>query len=225
MKAHIFHVLETIHGQKRQGEVHLRTLQSQNIALEQALKDKDCEIQALRTKIADLESQLQEMMDTDNLTGLPNRESFKHHLLHSIKRALRLGYSLSVMILDIDQLENINQVYGREIGNAVIAKVGKILRGSVREVDMAARWDDDEFIAVLHETNADAASLAAQRIQKRISALEIICPDSNKRVKVTVSTAVVGYLPHSGEAQDLIIEVCEALTTVKRNNIDRSAIA
>lgn len=140
MKAHIFHVLETIHGQKRQGEVHLRTLQSQNIALEQALKDKDCEIQALRTKIADLESQLQEMMDTDNLTGLPNRESFKHHLLHSIKRALRLGYSLSVMILDIDQLENINQVYGREIGNAVIAKVGKILRGSVREVDMAARW-------------------------------------------------------------------------------------
>jgi two-component system cell cycle response regulator len=227
MKAHIFHVLETIHGQnhRRQSDIRMHSLQSQNTELEQTLKSKDAEIKSLQSRIEDLESQLREMMDTDNLTGLPNRESFKHHLLHSIKRALRLGYSLSIMILDIDQLENINQSYGREMGNKVITKVAKVLRSSVREVDMAARWDNDELIAILHETSTDAASLAAQRIYKKISTLDIVCPKSNKSVKVGVSIAVAGYLPHSGEATDLIAEVCEALAKVKQENIKRSAIA
>jgi diguanylate cyclase (GGDEF)-like protein len=227
MKAHIFHVLETIHGQNRRrvSDIHLRSLQSQNLELEQALKERDELIKSLRNRVEDLEAQVQEMMDIDSLTGLPNQESFKLHLLHSIKRALRLGYSLSVMILDIDQLETINQNYGREMGNKVISKVAKVLRTSVREVDMAARWNNDELIAILHETGAEAASLAAQRIHKRISALEIVCPNSHKPIKVNVSIAVAGYLPHSGEANDLLAEVCDALAQVKRQNIERSAIA
>ena len=220
MKAHIFHVLETIHGHnnRRQSDVYLRSLQSQNLELQKTLQAKDIEILALKNKIQNLEAQLQEMMDTDSLTGLPNREAFKHHLLHSIKRALRLGYSLSVMILDIDKLENINQLYGREMGNKIITKVAKILRSSVREVDMAARWDNDELIAILHETGVDAASSAANRIQKRVSNLEMVCPKSNKPVAINVSIAVAGYLPHSGEPNDLIAEVCDALAQVKKNN-------
>ena len=226
MKAHIFHALESINGQnsRRQSDVHFRHLQSQNLELEKAVKDKDAEIQSLRNKVKDLEAQLREVMDTDSLTGLPNRESFKHHLLHSIKRALRLGYSLSIMLLDIDQLADINQTYGRETGNKVIIKVAQVLRASVREVDMAAHWENNQLIAILHETSTDAASSAAQRIRKRISNLDIYCPDSKTSIKVHVSIAVAGYLPHSGEANDLIAEVCEALAKVKKANIDRPAI-
>src|ERR1700721_3908402 len=101
MKAHIFHALESINGQnsRRQSDVHFRHLQSQNLELEKAVKDKDAEIQSLRNKVKDLEAQLREVMDTDSLTGLPNRESFKHHLLHSIKRALRLCFFFFIIFL------------------------------------------------------------------------------------------------------------------------------
>lgn len=227
MKAHIFHVLGTINGQnrRRQGDAYIRDLQTQNLQLEHTLKAKEVEIQSLRSRVADLEAQLQEMMDTDSLTGLPNCESFKHHLLHSIKRALRLGYSLSIMIVDIDQLANINQTYGREAGNKVIAKVAKVLRSSVREVDMAARWNNDELIAILHETGAEAATTAAHRIRKRISSIEVTCPNSTDTIKVSVSVAVAGYRPHCGEPNDLIAEVFEELAKVKEANIKRSAIA
>ncbi len=227
MKAHIFNVLENIHGQnrRRQSDIRFLALQNQNLELEQALIEKEAEIQSLQDKVRALETQLQELMDTDGLTGLPNRESFKHHLLHSIKRALRLGYSLSIMLLDIGQLENISQTHGQEMANKVIIKVATVLRASVREVDMAARWENDQLIAILHETCADAASSAAQRIHKRISALEIRCADSNKPIKINVSIAVAGYLPHSGEASDLIAEVCEALAKVKQENAKRTATA
>ncbi len=225
MKAHIFHVLETIHGQssQRQGDVHMRNLQAQNLQLERVVKEKEAEIKALHSKVEDLESQLKEMMDTDSLTGLPNRDAFKHHLLHSIKRALRLGYSLSVLVLDIDHLKDINECYGQEIGDMVLSKVAEILRTSVREVDMAARWDGDELIAVLHETDTEGATLVAKRLQKRASNLDICDPKTGKKIKSTVSVAVAGYTPCSGEAHDLIAEARDALAAIKTNN--RSNIA
>ena len=89
MKAHIAHVLESIHGQSRnrQNEVHVRTLQSENMQLQRTLQAKENEIAELRRKLDDLEIQLQETTGVDGLTGLPNRHSFKQHLLRSVKRA------------------------------------------------------------------------------------------------------------------------------------------
>ncbi len=107
------------------------------------------------------------MTGTDSLTGLPNRQSFKQHLLYSVKRALRLGYSLALLILDVDHLEGINRCHGSEMGDLVLVKVSQIFRSSVREVDMAARWEGEELIAVLHETDAEGAAMVAERIEKK----------------------------------------------------------
>ena len=227
MKAHIFHVLETINGQTRprQSDIHVRTLQSQNQQLERSLKEKDAEITALQSKVSNLESRLEELMDTDSITGLPNRESFRQHLLHSIKRALRLGYSLSVLILDIDQLEYFSQNYGEDVSNQITSKVAHILRTSVREVDMAARWNNKQLISVLHETDAEGASLVAQRIQRRISRLETTHLKSGEKINIQASIGIAVYSPSSGEAHDLIAEACEALSCAKVKTANRTAIA
>ncbi len=227
MKAHIFHVLETINGNSRprKGEVLSRTLQSQNLQLERSLTEKDAEIEALQGKVADLEAQLQEMMDIDNLTGLPNRDAFKHHLLHSIKRALRLGYSLSVLILDIDQFSEISKVHGEDFSNLVLSKVAHILRTSVREIDMAARWDSNELIAVLHETDAAGASIVGQRIQRRIANAEPTDFKTGEKIKIKVSIGTAVYSPCSGEAHDLIAEACEALACAKDKKTNRTVVA
>src|ERR1700728_3808357 len=114
MKAHLTQMLRNFdgHTRHRQVEGQLRKLQSQITQLERSLREKDREIDRLRHQLSNSEARLQEVMGTDVLTSLPNRHIFKEHLTHSLKRALRVGYSLSLMLVDIDHLRDINLRYG-----------------------------------------------------------------------------------------------------------------
>src|SRR5271170_1529519 len=227
MKAHIAHVLQSIHGQNRQkqNELHVRTLQAHNVQLERAIRDKEREVESLKHQVANLEARVQEMMGTDSLTGLPNRHVFKEHLTHSLKRALRLGYSLSLMLIDIDHLREINLKYGYEVGDLVLIEVAAILRSSVREIDMPARWGGEELVTVLHETDAEGASVVAERVRRRVSMLEVTDPKSKKPIKVTATLAVAAYPTHSNDPQGLLEAACEALVAAKDNGCNSVVIA
>ncbi len=227
MKAHIANVLQSIHGQNRQkqNELHVRTLQAHNLQLERAVSDKAREIESLKHLVANLEARVQEMMGTDSLTGLPNRHVFKEHLTHFLKRALRLGYSLSLMLIDIDHLREINLKYGYEVGDLVLIEVAAILRSSVREIDMPARWGGEELVTVLHETDAEGAAVVAERIRRKVSGLAIQAPDSGRLIKVTCTLAVSSYPSHSYEALGLLESAGEALVTAKDNGCNSVVIA
>jgi len=227
MKAHIAHVLQSIHGQNRtkQNELHVRTLQAHNVQLERAIRDKEREVESLKHQVANLEARVQEMMGTDSLTGLPNRHQFKEHLTHSLKRALRLGYSLSLMLIDIDHLREINLKYGYEVGDLVLIEVAAILKSSVREIDMPARWGGEELVTVLHETDAEGAAVVAERIRRKVSSLEIKDPQSGRLIKVTCTLAVSSYPSHSHEAHGLLESAGEALVAAKDNGCNAVVIA
>jgi diguanylate cyclase len=227
MKAHFTQMLQNFHGhtRHRQVEGQLRKLQSQNTQLERALREKDREIDRLRHQLSNSEARLQEVMGTDDLTSLPNRHIFKEHLTHSLKRALRVGYSLSLMLIDIDHLRDINLRYGHEVGDTVLIEVAKILRSSVREIDMPARWGGEELVAVLHETDAEGASVVAERVRRRVSMLEIMDPKTNKPIKVTATLAVSSYPTHSNDPQGLLEAACEALAAAKEKGCNNVLVA
>jgi diguanylate cyclase len=227
MKAHIANVLQSIHVQTRhrQNEVHVRTLQSENLQLERALREREREIDGLRHQLANLEARLQELLGTDAMTGLPNRHVFKEHLTHSLKRALRVGYSLSLMLIDIDQLREINLAHGCECGDQVLREVAQILKSSVREIDMPARWGGEELVAVLHETDAEGAAVVAERVRRKVSSLEMIGQKSGRLVKVTATLAVASYPTHSNEAHELLEYAFDALRAAKNNGCNRVVIA
>jgi two-component system, cell cycle response regulator len=227
MKAHITQMLQQFHGQTRyrQTEALMRKLQSQNLHLERLLKEKDREVDQLKNQILNYEARLQELMGTDELTGLPNRHVFKEHLTHSLKRAVRLGYSLSLMLIDIDHLREINLKHGHEIGDKVLIEVANVLRTSVREIDMPARWGGEELVAVLHETDADGAAVVAERVRKKIAAIEVKDPKSSKPVRVTATLALASYPRHSNDPQALLECVCEALITAKDKGVNSVIIA
>jgi diguanylate cyclase len=227
MKAQFTQMLQNFHGQNspRQVEEQLKKLQSQTLQLERALREKDREIDRLRHQLSNSEARLQELVGTDVLTCLPNRHIFKEHLTHSLKRALRLGYSLSLMLIDIDHLRDINLRYGHEIGDTVLIEVAKILKSSVREIDMPARWGGEELVTVLHETDADGAAVVAERVRRRVSMLEVIDPKSKKPIKVTATLAVASYPQHSNEPQGLLESACEALIQAKDKGCNTVLIA
>jgi diguanylate cyclase (GGDEF)-like protein len=227
MKAQLTQMLQSFHGQTRhrQAETQLRKLQGQNLQLERTVREKDREIDRLRHQLSNSEARLQELMGTDVLTCLPNRHIFKEHLTHSLKRALRLGYSLSLMLIDIDHLRDINLRYGHEVGDTVLIEVAKILKSSVREIDMPARWGGEELVTVLHETNAEGAAVVAERVRRRVSMLEVIDPKSKKPIKVTATLAVASYPQHSNEPQGLLEAACEALIQAKDKGCNTVLIA
>lgn len=227
MKAQFTQMLQNFHGQTRhrQGEGNIRKLQTQNVMLERALREKDREIDRLRHQLSNSEARLQELMGTDVLTDLPNRHIFKEHLTHSLKRALRLGYSLSLMLIDIDHLRDINLRYGHEVGDLVLIEVAKILKSSVREIDMPARWGGEELVTVLHETDAEGAAVVAERVRRRVSMLEIEDPKTKKPIKVTATLAVASYPAHSNEPQGLLEAACEALITAKDKGCNAVIVA
>ncbi|MBI4532341.1 MAG: diguanylate cyclase [Candidatus Melainabacteria bacterium] len=227
MKAHLTQMLQNFHGQvrHRQFEAQLRKLQSQNRELEKALREKEREAGALHHQMANYEARLQELMGTDALTGLPNRHVFKEHLTHSLKRAVRLGYCLSLMLVDIDHLREINLRYGHEVGDEVLVEIARILRSSVREIDMPARWGGEELVAVLHETDADGASVVAERVRRRVAMLEVKDPRSGQKISVTATLAVSSYPQHGNEPQSLLEAACEALITAKDRGCNAVVIA
>jgi diguanylate cyclase len=227
MKAQFTQMLQNFHGQTRHRQVegNLRKLHSENVLLERAVREKDREIDRLRHQLSNSEARLQELMGTDVLTDLPNRHIFKEHLTHSLKRALRLGYSLSLMLIDIDHLRDINLRYGHEVGDLVLIEVAKILKSSVREIDMPARWGGEELVTVLHETDADGAAVVAERVRRRVSMLEIEDPKTKKPIKVTATLAVASYPAHSNEPQGLLEAACEALITAKDKGCNAVIVA
>lgn len=193
--------------------------------LERVIREKDREIDRLQHALANSEARLQELVGTDVLTGLPNRHVFKEHFTHSLKRALRLGYSLSFMIVDIDHLRDINLRYGHEVGDKVLIEVAKILKSSVREIDMPARWGGEELVAVLHETDTEGASAVAERVRRRVAVLEVIDPRTNKMINLTASLAVASYPKHSSEPQSLLEAACEALIVAKEKGGNQVVVA
>lgn len=193
----------------------IRNMHQSSQVYERTLREKDREIDRLRHSLANAEAKLQELMGTDVLTGLPNRHVFKEHFTHSLKRALRLGYSLSLMLIDIDHLRDINLRYGHEVGDSVLVEVAKILRGSVREIDMPARWGGEELVAVLHETDCDGASAVAERVRRRVAMMEVKDPRSGRLINMTASLAVASYPKHSGDPQNLLEIACEAMIKAK----------
>jgi two-component system cell cycle response regulator len=103
---------------------------------------------------------------TDELTGLYNRGYFYQKLKREAQRARRQGYSLSIIMLDVDGFKQFNDRYGHIQGDALLKTVGRVIQFSVREhVDSVFRYGGDEFAAVLPEADETTALLIGGRIK------------------------------------------------------------
>ncbi|MCF6266062.1 MAG: diguanylate cyclase [Desulfuromusa sp.] len=110
----------------------------------------------------------QNLMYTDDLTGLYNHRYMQVSLSHEIRRAQRYGLKFSLLFLDLDRFKEINDNYGHLAGSAALQEVGRLLDKCVRDVDMLFRFGGDEFAAILVETDDTTARIVAERIRKVI---------------------------------------------------------
>jgi two-component system cell cycle response regulator len=174
---------------------------------------------SLRTKyLLDL---LAKKAQIDGLTGLWNRGQFDHRLASELSLAKRTNDPLSVMMVDIDNFKSINDTFGHPTGDEIIRQVGQIITDCVRLEDVVCRYGGEEFAIVMPNTSSERASIAAERIRRKLNDGDLNALGEN--IKVTASFGVAG----SRGASDRTVRAAdEALYRAKRcgrNRIERAA--
>lgn len=130
--------------------------------------------------MADLERQA----SVDGLTGTFNRAYFDRRFEAEREKAARLGLSFGLVVLDINGLKKVNDVYGHFAGDAMIIESGKLLRAQVREEDVLSRFGGDEFVVLLPATDGQGTRAVMERI-KAIQKDATYCFQGDDGVKIT----------------------------------------
>ena len=148
---------------------------------------------------------------TDSLTGLFNRRYFKKKIGEEMNRARRMGYPLSLIMLDVDDLKFYNDTYGHLAGDDVLMGVAEIIAGSIRkDTDTAYRYGGDEFVMILPNSDEEKARCVAFRIAQKVT---------ERFGRIGVSAGVAGFT--TGDSENGLIHAADrAMYAVKgkRNN-------
>jgi diguanylate cyclase (GGDEF)-like protein len=163
---------------------------------------------------------LVEISNTDPLTGLYNRRYLMENLNKEFHRVQRNNGCLAFIILDLDHFKAINDTYGHQQGDMVLAEVARQMHKHLRSYDIAARYGGEEFVAVLPESNREEALLAAERLRFAVESLGFAGKTGN--IVVTISLGVSVYPSERVDCVDsLIRQADEALYHAKRTGRNR----
>lgn len=132
---------------------------------------------------------------TDNLTGLSNHRGFVEQFLPMLEDAFTDGYSLVMIMIDIDHFKQVNDTYGHLVGNLILAELADILKKFFRGSDLVARFGGEEFVVVLNGTRPDIAPRIAEQLRRKIETHQFpisLQRDEFKQVTVSLGLASTG---------------------------------
>ncbi len=169
--------------------------------------------------------ELKTLASTDALTGLANRRQFDATLHKEWYRALRDATPLGLLMIDLDRFKMLNDLYGHQKGDAILARVGQVIRDNVRRAgDLAARYGGEEFAVVLPGTGAAGALEIAEHIRRAVAATDTSdLVEGGHRLSVSIGVAASVALAGGGSAT-LVHSADSALFQAKRNGRNRVEI-
>jgi len=143
-----------------------------------------------------LSSKAYDATHRDILTDLPNRQHMEECL--KIKnQQYRLGdQSFSLALIDIDNFKNINDRYGRDIGDKILQSIAELIKKELREGDLIARWSGKQFILLLPNVSLKVATKVAERLRKKISQLTI--ESQGDQLNLTLSMGIACITQSNG---------------------------
>jgi diguanylate cyclase (GGDEF)-like protein len=163
--------------------------------------------------------QIQNLADTDDLTGIWNKRYFRRHLPQEIERARMYSLPLSLLMVDVDDFKVINDNYGHTVGDVVLSELCGAIRETLRAPDLLARFGGDELAVILPHTDAAGACAVADRILGKVRELSIPS-DDDAPICCSVSIGIAVF--HPGDSvTDLIRRADERLYESKRNGKNR----
>jgi diguanylate cyclase (GGDEF)-like protein len=151
-------------------------------------------------------SELSHRARHDPLTDLLNHTAFTHELELELERAKRYGSGVTLVFFDFDDFKEINDTYGHQVGDRALSRVAQLLRGELRQSDLAGRMGGDEYSAMLVESDPQTGEALLDRLESRLGEL---VETGELAVPLSLSAGVARY-PEDGESAQALFAVADA---------------
>lgn len=153
---------------------------------------------------------MRRLLVTDRLTCIDNRAGLEMELESMLSPVASLDRSFSIIITDIDHFKDINDQYGHQTGDSVLAELASVLRGGMRSVDCVGRWGGDEFLVLCKDSSREGTIAVAEKLRRLVEGREF-----NLVGRITCSFGV-GTWEAGVDRNELFRRADEALYRAKR---------
>lgn len=194
-------------------------------AAERFLADMEAAIASIGLALFNvrLRQSLRELSIRDPLTGLHNRRFAEEVLEKEFARARRSGVPFSVLMMDVDHFKRFNDSHGHEAGDRVLKEVGQLIAREFREGDVGCRYGGEEFLVLLHETDAAEALERADHFRLALRAVPVVHA-GEMLGPVTISIGVA-EAPRDGASPQAVVAAADAaLYRAKAEGRDRVVV-
>ncbi len=148
-------------------------------------------------RMAERLAKMEELALLDPLTSLPNRRYLQTQIYAHLEEFRRAQWTFGILFMDIDDFKPINDKHGHEVGDRVLRMVAKTLDANSRFFDTVGRWGGEEFVAIIHNIQANALQDIAERFCILVEQSEL------DALKVTIS--IGGTLARPGDDTESVI--------------------
>lgn len=169
-----------------------------------------------------LEDELERLAAVDPLTGIGNRRHFDESVERELQRRARTGKPLSIALIDMDHLKQVNDRNGHSAGDVALQFLAQVMKRSARTIDVPARLGGDEFALLLTDTSAEDAAAAMERMRRDFRRMT----DADERLHGVSISVGIATATHEANTPDAITRLADtALYEAKSRGRDRICIA
>ncbi len=194
-------------------------------AAKEKIDDLTRQTQAMNKEVEGLRHQLiekQQVLTMDPLTGVANRGGFDKRVEEELARSQRIGFPLSLLMVDIDKFKFVNDTFGHKAGDRVLQTIAKLMSGRLRDTDYIARFGGDEFVILLPGTSADDARAVGQGFCDAVKR----CGFHSRGQSVDVTLSIgIAQLQEGDNSEALFERADVAMYEVKDGGRDGCAVA
>jgi len=157
----------------------------------------------------------------DGLTGLYNHAYFKRFLELEIKKSLRQGYPVTLIMLDVDNFKVYNDTLGHLAGDGILCEFGRLIRKNIREIDLGVRYGGDEFAVVMPFLDKNGSLAVAERIRNAIGEHTFEYESMCAEAKLSISVGIACCPDDANTETDLIYKADVMLYQAKKEGKNR----
>ena len=178
-----------------------------------------------REGLRDSRSHLEQLAETDPLTGVSNRRHFEGELESEVLLTTSLGRSSALLVLDLDNFKYVNDSHGHAVGDSVLLQVAHMLRKTLRASDVVARLGGDEFSVLLRDVTPELAEDIARKLLDQVRSASFTIEGGHQlRLSVSIGITTFDAADRLGPAE-LMVNADIAMYDAKEAGRDRVALA
>jgi diguanylate cyclase (GGDEF)-like protein len=181
-------------------------------------------------RLATSHGELQEMANTDPLTGLANRRYLDEVLNHLVERARNERFRVTLVLFDFDNFKHYNDAFGHGAGDEILREAGMLIKRCIRRQDFAARYGGDEIAVVLwdwqrrrmpNSEHPRSAMAIMERFRKLLKQHHFTRLGPQVQGSLTISGGLASFPWDAASGEELIERADQALLEAKRSGKDR----